>query len=112
MIGTNKSLCLVLTNKDRGLSKWATENKDKMRGKRRTSGSAEKVQKQKPRFWRGFAAILPPLGNNIDLLAERTGLEPATSCVTGRHSNQLNYHSIKLTQTLLKITYEFLHLLI
>ena len=22
-----------------------------------------------------------------------TGLEPATSCVTGRHSNQLNYHS-------------------
>jgi hypothetical protein len=27
------------------------------------------------------------------LLAERTGLEPATSGVTGRHSNQLNYHS-------------------
>ena len=25
--------------------------------------------------------------------AEWTGLEPATSCVTGRHSNQLNYHS-------------------
>ena len=24
-------------------------------------------------------------------LAERTGLEPATSGVTGRHSNQLNY---------------------
>ncbi len=24
-------------------------------------------------------------------LAVRTGLEPATSCVTGRHSNQLNY---------------------
>ena len=23
-------------------------------------------------------------------LAVRTGLEPATSCVTGRHSNQLN----------------------
>ena len=46
------------------------------------------------------------------MLAERTGLEPATSCVTGRHSNQLNYHSIKLTQLLLKIAYEFLHLLI
>jgi hypothetical protein len=29
------------------------------------------------------------------LLAERTGLEPATSGVTGRHSNQLNYHSNK-----------------
>ena len=27
------------------------------------------------------------------MLAERTGLEPATSDVTGRHSNQLNYHS-------------------
>jgi hypothetical protein len=26
-------------------------------------------------------------------LAERTGLEPATPCVTGRYSNQLNYHS-------------------
>ncbi len=26
-------------------------------------------------------------------MAERTGLEPATSGVTGRHSNQLNYHS-------------------
>jgi hypothetical protein len=28
------------------------------------------------------------------LLAERTGLEPATSGVTGRHSNQLNYRSV------------------
>ena len=26
-------------------------------------------------------------------LAERTGLEPATPDVTGRYSNQLNYHS-------------------
>ena len=24
-------------------------------------------------------------------MAQRTGLEPATSAVTGRHSNQLNY---------------------
>ena len=30
-------------------------------------------------------------------MAERTGLEPATSCVTGRHSNQLNYRSAKLS---------------
>ena len=79
-----------------------TENKDKMCGKRRTSGCAEKVQKQKPRLWRGFAAMLPPLGNNIDLLAERTGLEPATSCVTGRHSNQLNYHSKTLALLMLQ----------
>jgi hypothetical protein len=27
-------------------------------------------------------------------LAEWTGLEPATPGVTGRYSNQLNYHSI------------------
>ena len=26
-------------------------------------------------------------------VAERTGLEPATPGVTGRYSNQLNYHS-------------------
>ena len=25
-----------------------------------------------------------------------TGLEPATPCVTGRYSNQLNYHTISL----------------
>jgi hypothetical protein len=29
----------------------------------------------------------------VGLFADRTGLEPATSCVTGRHSNQLNYRS-------------------
>lgn len=42
-----------------------------------------------------------PLGaqkNNLPqgrlfLLAEWTGLEPATFCVTGRRSNQLSYHS-------------------
>ena len=32
----------------------------------------------------------------LSLLADRTGLEPATSAVTGRHSNQLNYRSIPL----------------
>ena len=30
------------------------------------------------------------------MLAEWTGLEPATPGVTGRYSNQLNYHSILL----------------
>ncbi len=29
-------------------------------------------------------------------MADRTGLEPATSGVTGRHSNQLNYRSVNL----------------
>ena len=28
------------------------------------------------------------------IVAERTGLEPATSGVTGRYSNQLNYRSV------------------
>ena len=31
------------------------------------------------------------------VLAEWTGLEPATPGVTGRYSNQLNYHSFLLT---------------
>ena len=29
-----------------------------------------------------------------ELLAVWTGLEPATPCVTGMYSNQLNYHTI------------------
>ena len=32
----------------------------------------------------------------ITFLAEWTGLEPATPGVTGRYSNQLNYHSMRL----------------
>ena len=34
-----------------------------------------------------------PTGNPVKTLAEWTGLEPATPGVTGRYSNQLNYHS-------------------
>ena len=34
-----------------------------------------------------------PACAGIMYLAERTGLEPATPGVTGRYSNQLNYHS-------------------
>ena len=34
-----------------------------------------------------FLILLSPL-------AVRTGLEPATSGVTGRHSNQLNYRTV------------------
>ena len=33
-------------------------------------------------------------------LAEWTGLEPATLDVTGRYSNQLNYHSVGTSETL------------
>ncbi len=31
-------------------------------------------------------------------MAVRTGLEPATSCVTGRHSNQLNYRTYVISK--------------
>ena len=39
----------------------------------------------------------PPNQNqdSLNALAEWTGLEPATPGVTGRYSNQLNYHSIR-----------------
>ena len=37
-----------------------------------------------------FLILLSPL-------AVWTGLEPATPCVTGRYSNQLNYHTILLS---------------
>jgi len=35
-------------------------------------------------------------------LAEWTGLEPATPGVTGRYSNQLNYHSRKTISCVLR----------
>ena len=43
-------------------------------------------QKIKPATRTGFDE------NNLSV-ADRTGLEPATSAVTGQHSNQLNYRS-------------------
>ena len=37
--------------------------------------------------------LLSHFYNKLLKMAVRTGLEPATSCVTGRHSNQLNYRT-------------------
>ena len=37
--------------------------------------------------------LVGALADNRIVLAEWTGLEPATPGVTGRYSNQLNYHS-------------------
>ena len=45
----------------------------------------DRIEKKKPATVAGF---------NLNL-ADRTGLEPATSAVTGRHSNQLNYRSVR-----------------
>ncbi len=49
-----------------------------------------------------FPNRVPRRGNtpNYTMLAERTGLEPATPDVTGRYSNQLNYHSLILYRAL------------
>jgi hypothetical protein len=59
------------------------------------------MQQNKKRVKSSFYTLLK---NSPDLVrysspqrakADRTGLEPATSAVTGRHSNQLNYRSIQ-----------------
>jgi hypothetical protein len=55
--------------------------------------TTEKSRKQKPRVVRGFAGVPLILMSKKQCLAEWTGLEPATLGVTGRYSNQLNYHS-------------------
>ena len=48
---------------------------------------AKKLPRQKTNGLRNF------LRKPLFCLAEWTGLEPATPGVTGRYSNQLNYHS-------------------
>ena len=46
-------------------------------------------------FWIGFQSQIANLKSKIKL-ADRAGLEPATSALTERHSDQLSYPSIKL----------------
>jgi hypothetical protein len=49
-------------------------------------------EKKKPRLWPNVAyRTVGCTVNLLKLLAGTTGLEPATSCVTGMRSNQLNY---------------------
>ena len=43
------------------------------------------------------------VGLDDELLAEWTGLEPATPGVTGRYSNQLNYHSADQPISLMRV---------
>ena len=45
---------------------------------------------------RNAHVLVGTLADNRMMLAEWTGLEPATPGVTGRYSNQLNYHSMRL----------------
>ena len=46
------------------------------------------------------------------MLAEWTGLEPATPGVTGRYSNQLNYHSLMLQKPSYLKSYQATSLLV
>ena len=46
------------------------------------------------------------------VLAEWTGLEPATPGVTGRYSNQLNYHSLMLQKPSYLKSYQATSLLV
>ena len=59
---------------------------------------ADYFQKHKASIWRLFSCRKQKNRSGFHLggfnkLAEWTGLEPATPGVTGRYSNQLNYHS-------------------
>ena len=45
-------------------------------------------------YLRKLAFVMLKTIVSLCLLAEWTGLEPATPGVTGRYSNQLNYHSV------------------
>ena len=54
------------------------------------SGRGGETRTRDTRFWR---PVLYQLNYAPKSVAVRTGLEPATPCVTGRYSNQLNYRS-------------------
>ena len=59
------------------------------------SHDLRRYDKKKPSNYAGFKVFLIRYERpRADELAERTGLEPATSGVTGQHSNQLNYRSM------------------
>ena len=45
-----------------------------------------------------FSPLLYRLSYRGKVMATRMGLEPMTSAVTGRHSNQLNYRAILVTR--------------
>ncbi len=51
------------------------------------NGYKKRMRKGTQKIEIRFLILLSPL-------AVWTGLEPATPCVTGRYSNQLNYHTI------------------
>ena len=62
-----------------------------IRSARTLHGLCEKHEKFGDKSAKGHKTKKPQI--SLRLSAVRTGLEPATSAVTGRHSNQLNYRS-------------------
>ena len=55
------------------------------------------IGKKHPAFMVGHTKKAPQkVTPSLCQMAEWTGLEPATPGVTGRYSNQLNYHSISM----------------
>jgi hypothetical protein len=61
----------------------------------RSSAWAEKTEPAGSPHGAGMPMKKPPFYGGFEFLAEWTGLEPATPGVTGRYSNQLNYHSTR-----------------
>src|SRR5690554_8059460 len=56
-------------------------------------GAQRESPKHDARGFRNSCAMSCTCRKRLQQMADRTGLEPATSGVTGRHSNQLNYRS-------------------
>ena len=52
--------------------------------------SEKRDSNPRPRPWQGRALPTELFSQNTDKIAVRMGLEPVTSAVTGRYSNQLN----------------------
>ena len=68
----------------------------------RLNWSGKRGSNSRPPPWQGGAL---PLSYSRKKMATRKGLEPSTSAVTGRHSNQLNYRAISTTNSIIQIHY-------
>ena len=79
--------------KARGLRTRQTEKSRLKVEENQPQKDSENQKSKKPRNLRGFLGSDSCFSATAALLAERTGLEPATPGVTGRYSNQLNYRS-------------------
>jgi hypothetical protein len=80
---------LVLANGERGV--WT------LHALRRTGSTARFTPWFAPQAATKESGSAPFEADPLILMAERTGLEPATPGVTGRYSNQLNYRSAAVT---------------